>query len=162
MIVVTLSHRQLLGLIGLTVGLVLLASLVTVAAAHGGDASKIHGCVGPVLGNLRVVGANESCRPNETALDWSAGGGGSGLSGYQRVEATFQTPGFEQAKSVSISCPAGKKVLSGGYKAAPAGPVSSSVYSSYPSADESAWILEYSTNFNPTTLQGYAICATAS
>lgn len=55
-----------------------LVSIATTAVlAHGGDASKIHGCVrnnGLLAGFIRVVGANDNCNNNETALDWNIQG----------------------------------------------------------------------------------------
>jgi hypothetical protein len=42
------------------------------AAAHGGDNTKIHGCFGASNGKIDIVGANEACKKNDTALDWPA------------------------------------------------------------------------------------------
>src|SRR3989344_3103274 len=47
--------------------------------AHGGDTSKIHACVrnSTMLAsapNIRIVGANDDCNNNETALDWNIQG----------------------------------------------------------------------------------------
>jgi hypothetical protein len=42
------------------------------AAAHGGDTTKIHGCFGASNGKIDIVGANEACKKNDTALDWPA------------------------------------------------------------------------------------------
>ena len=42
-------------------------------AAHGGDDALIHACVSPA-GQMRLVAADGSCRPNEVAVDWSPGG----------------------------------------------------------------------------------------
>jgi hypothetical protein len=60
-----------------TVGLVLGAAFVLALAwatpvvyAHGGDTTLIHACVMNNNGNVRIVGANTSCRNNETAVDW--------------------------------------------------------------------------------------------
>lgn len=47
--------------------------LTTVAFAHGGDTSKIHGCVrnnGLLNGFVRIIDANANCNNNETPLDW--------------------------------------------------------------------------------------------
>jgi hypothetical protein len=41
---------------------------------HGGDTTRIHGCVDNKTGGLRVVAANGICRANETALDWNITG----------------------------------------------------------------------------------------
>jgi hypothetical protein len=60
------------------------ASSAVPAAAHGGDASKIHSCV-QSSGVLQIVGANDTCGKNR-ALDWPAVdtnttyGAGSGLA----------------------------------------------------------------------------------
>ena len=44
-------------------------------SAHGGDTSRIHGCVDNRTGALRVVGATQNCTASrETALDWSIAG----------------------------------------------------------------------------------------
>lgn len=46
--------------------------------AHGGDTNLIHACVRgntllPSAANIRIVGANDNCNNNETALDWAKG-----------------------------------------------------------------------------------------
>jgi hypothetical protein len=57
------------------IGIVVGAALATVlgVAAHNGDTTKIHACVDP-SGNLRIIGPDENCRRNETALDWNVQG----------------------------------------------------------------------------------------
>ena len=50
------------------------SSLITYTFAHGGDTNLIHGCVRKITGVLRVVGANDTCLPTETALDWNIQG----------------------------------------------------------------------------------------
>jgi hypothetical protein len=43
--------------------------------AHGGDTSRIHGCVDNRTGTLRIVGANQNCNAGkEAALDWNIAG----------------------------------------------------------------------------------------
>lgn len=59
------SVIALLGAVGLFAGN---------ALAHGGDISKIHGCVNNTSGTLRVVGENDTCRAGESPLDWSKEG----------------------------------------------------------------------------------------
>ena len=51
------------------------------AGAHGGDAALVHSCIGGG-GNVKIIAADESCKNNEVALDWSrdAGGGGGGTT----------------------------------------------------------------------------------
>ena len=50
-----------------------LLSLGTAALvyAHGGDANLIHSCVKNSNGSIRIVGDNDVCNNNETALDWN-------------------------------------------------------------------------------------------
>src|SRR6266508_4248228 len=58
-------------------GLLLVASLAGLASAHGGDANRIHACVKTdpgAPGLLRIVGPNDTCKKNETALDWNITG----------------------------------------------------------------------------------------
>ena len=44
-------------------------------SAHGGDTSRIHGCVDNRTGALRIVGATQNCTASkETALDWNIAG----------------------------------------------------------------------------------------
>ena len=51
------------------------------ASAHGGDPTLVHSCINERSGAMKIVGANGSCRQNETALDWPGAsttpGGGS-------------------------------------------------------------------------------------
>lgn len=44
------------------------------AGAHGGDASLVHSCIGGG-GNVKIIAADESCKKNEVALDWTRDGG---------------------------------------------------------------------------------------
>lgn len=75
--------------VGLALGVILASGIVAgLAAAHGGDATKVHACVsrgllGVGAGSVRIVGANENCSGNETALDWNIQGvpGQQGLPG---------------------------------------------------------------------------------
>ena len=52
------------------VGLALTLSIVGIVTAHGGDVSKIHACVSNLTGVTKIVGVNDGCAVNETALDW--------------------------------------------------------------------------------------------
>ncbi len=61
------SKKKLLAIIG--VGFFGL-SLAAVASAHGGDVSKIHGCRNNIFGIVRLIGENQTCTTNETAVDW--------------------------------------------------------------------------------------------
>jgi hypothetical protein len=72
--------------------------LVSTAAAHGGDTTVVHACVKD-NGNVRIIGASEDCKAQETAQHWSitgpagpagpAGPGGpAGGSALRVVDAT--------------------------------------------------------------------------
>ena len=104
-------NRFKICLLGAAVVAVVVVGLLTVTRvtwAHGGDVTKIHSCVN-TSGNLRVVGANESCRIGETPLDWNIQGpqGPAGPTTVQYI--TAQGPGIARA-----FCPAGTKVTGGG------------------------------------------------
>ena len=40
------------------------------AYAHGGNTALVHSCVQNASGSVRIVGPNDTCRSNETPLDW--------------------------------------------------------------------------------------------
>jgi hypothetical protein len=50
------------------------ATTVTLVRAHGGDTSKIHACVNTASGEVKIVGANDTCPSPLTAIDWSIQG----------------------------------------------------------------------------------------
>ncbi|MEA2626066.1 MAG: hypothetical protein QOD06_2111, partial [Candidatus Binatota bacterium] len=54
------------------------ASIVTLGvsrvSAHGGDMSRIHACIGKNPKDVRIVGADDICKANETPLDWNIQG----------------------------------------------------------------------------------------
>ena len=59
----------------LFLGSVFVLALAVVTPAvymHGGDATLIHSCVNKSSGEIKIVGANASCKNNETPLDWPA------------------------------------------------------------------------------------------
>lgn len=55
----------------------------TFAVAHGGGAEQIHACVANSTGHVRIVGADEGCKANETPTDWAIQGatGATGAPG---------------------------------------------------------------------------------
>jgi hypothetical protein len=62
-------------LVGL--GLPVMAMLATtgLAGAHGGDPSKVHACVVPASGTIRIIDPGQSCYKNESPLDWTLNAG---------------------------------------------------------------------------------------
>lgn len=60
-----------------TLGVLVIIAVTFIVSAHGGDAAKIHACVRNTVNsapNVRIVGANDNCNNNETALDWNIQG----------------------------------------------------------------------------------------
>ena len=64
-------------LIAFLLGL-LIANVVTLVYAHGGDTNLIHGCVKNSNGSLRIVGVTDICNSNETEIDWRKAIAGEG------------------------------------------------------------------------------------
>lgn len=94
----------------------ILAAGPAMARADGNDASVIHACVNPNSGEIHIVGVSDACPPNELALAWNVQGppGGTGVSGYEIVtHQEFLAAG--SFANVHVDCPAGKKVLGGGF-----------------------------------------------
>ena len=48
--------------------------IVAVVNAHDGNPDEIHSCVNANSGEIKIIDADEECKKNETALDWSAEG----------------------------------------------------------------------------------------
>lgn len=57
--------------IGILMFFTISLSFPLMAYGHGGDTTKIHTCVNKSSGEIKVVGASESCGNNEDALDWA-------------------------------------------------------------------------------------------
>lgn len=111
------------------------------------------------LGSIRIIAADEECKKNEVALDWNIQGpagpqglqgdtgpagpqGPSGVSGYEIVtRQEFLAPGA--FANVHVDCPAGKKVLGGGFEIET--PDDVKVFSSAPS-DGAGNIIDYGWN----------------
>lgn len=87
---------------------VFIASSVGFVLAHGGDISKIHACVGsgPLnKGQIRIVGANDTCRVNEDPLDWNIQGvqgpaGASPILGFIHGNGTIDARSSSRILSV--------------------------------------------------------------
>jgi len=155
-----------LGLAGLLLALLsLFAFNVVVILAHGGDTTQIHACVKAGSGNIRIVGANDVCASNETALDWSIQGiqgppGPAGVSGWERVETQPVTVPDLQTVTVTANCSTGKKVLGGGHRFFPLA-IGTILLESRPTLDGQGWQVVWA-NYNfegsPLDLTVYAIC----
>jgi hypothetical protein len=73
-------------------------------SAHGGDTSRIHGCVDNRTGAIRIVGATQNCTPSkETALDWNIAGptGPQGIRGPEGPQGTAGVPGVGSPRVIN-------------------------------------------------------------
>lgn len=126
-------------------------------------------CANKSTGVLRIVG-QRACDKTETAVSWGATGpqgpaGPAGISGLQIVQ---YGSGFAFNPAVTVSCPAGKKVIGGGYDTELAGlPGHKALFpwltQSLPDGTGQKWVLAGTPNSaDPSRqwkIQGYAICA---
>lgn len=124
------------------------------------------GCVARGSGMLRIVQAADTCRDNEDMIVL-----GGGLAGYEVVsrDEMFANPAIGGSGTLSVECPAGKRVLGGGAGALRESQSGSIVLShvssasfaggSYP-AGENAWRTSYtSTGGDAVGVRGFAVCA---
>ena len=83
--------------------------------------------------------------------------GSAGLSGYEQITDFVSVPAFSLG-TVTLDCPPGKKVLSGGFQF-PSGAFSLEPSQSRP-LDEDTWVVSAQNEVGiPIQLTGYAICA---
>jgi Collagen triple helix repeat (20 copies) len=169
------------------VGIALLGGAAYATIPDG--AGVIHGCYAKSGGALRVIdGTVTNCKSGETALQWGVQGpqgpqgpqgaqgpqGPQGAQGAQGPQGAAGTPGISgyevvtgQATSdgvnttaATVSCPGGKKVLSGGWTAStvPAG-----LYFDAPT-NGPGWAAAIGGGGLPNgaTLDVYAVCALTS
>ena len=74
-------------------------------SAHGGDTSRIHGCVDNRTGTIRIVGATQTCAASkETPLDWNI----VGPSGPQGIQGPAGPQGLQ-----GLSGPQGPQGMTG-------------------------------------------------
>lgn len=76
-----------------SLGLAMMAMLGTtgLAGAHGGDPSKVHACVVPASGTVRIIDPGQSCKTNESPLDWTLNAG----TAYSAGPGLALSPGNE-------------------------------------------------------------------
>ena len=169
------------------VGLIVSLAIVVVAvvqAAIPDPSGVIHACY-RANGNLRLVDKS-SCTSSETALTWNqtgpqgpAGAPGptgapgpqgatgpqgqpgppspAGIAGYEIIN-THETLPLNGSIEVTATCPAGKRVIAGGY-VAPS--VLDAASSSRPEGD-TGWRVEFKSNGGNGEASVYAICASVS
>jgi hypothetical protein len=166
--------RRRVALLVAGIGAALVASAV--AVAHGGDASKIHACVVKDTRYLRLVMPDDTCKSNETAIDWNIQGpqglqGVQGVQGAQGPQGDPGTPGIsgwdvQEARgyaagnsvgSAYAACHEGQKVLGGGFLF---DDNALQLLQSGPWGDDQWRVTAYAltSNYNPGFMV-YAICA---
>lgn len=74
----------------------------SLALADGGEGSQIHACVANSSGFVRIVGADQACKPSETTLDWAIQGpagpaGATELVLAKRRTSSATTPTLESS-----------------------------------------------------------------
>jgi hypothetical protein len=100
-------------------GALIVMAAVTIVDAHGQGPAPgvIHSCV-KNNGDITIVGATDTCKNNETALDWNAQGvpGPAGVSGYEWLVMEVPTGVVPPLGTVgdTLVCPSGKQVFGGG------------------------------------------------
>jgi hypothetical protein len=146
-----------------------------------GPDGTIHGCVGKLLGNLRVVDSNAQCLNSEITLNWNQTGapgpagpagpagpvgpvgpagpaGTAGVSNHEIIFASGDLP-LNGDVDVTAACPGEKKVLGGGY-IVPS--VLDTAPLSAPEGGGGAWRVSFHSNGGSGVAQVYAICATVN
>lgn len=76
-----------------------LAGVTPPVYAHGGDASLVHACVNNSSGEIKIVGANASCKNNQTAVDWP------GLSSAAPSQGSIMVHGGGTVTGATVSIP---------------------------------------------------------
>ena len=103
------GRSQLLILsLGALLGGVIVGGL-TLASAHGGDATQIHACVNPA-GQIRIVLPTDTCKTSEATLDWNV----QGIQGVRGIQGTQGIQGIQGIQGeVGPSGPAGAQGIQG-------------------------------------------------
>ena len=163
---------------GVTIALALVfgflgSQAATIVSARG-DTNVIDACITNISGQIRVVGANATCRRNEYHVDWNTGG--TAPAPISGLVVVWNSASQETNPTLTVSCPEGKKAIGGGVETLQP----SSVYESRPigtgitepyydngvptgvsgtSTAPTGWTARYAGNGQ--VLAVYAICANA-
>ncbi|GAB7111033.1 hypothetical protein JCM4814A_93510 [Streptomyces phaeofaciens JCM 4814] len=112
-----------------------------------------------VNGNNNQINQRATCEQAATTTPPPAGG----ITGYEVVSQgsfTFFEPGT--FTTAVMSCPAGKRVLSGGYIVTSGNPNFLSVTQTGPTADGTGWRMGVAATGGPVSGEFYTICANAT
>ncbi|MFF3940427.1 hypothetical protein [Streptomyces phaeofaciens] len=94
----------------------------------------------------------------------TTGGGNGGITGYEVIAGSEVSGNALQIRRETLDCPAGKRVLSGGFSL-DSGNVEVDILESSPNGAGTAWILRYLVNGGGVTEyvgHSYVICANAT
>lgn len=152
-----------LAAIGAGLALAIGGTTYAVAAIPDSTSGEITGCYSNGSGQVRIIDkqASASCHSYETEVSWPSSTT-AGITGYQRVTDTL-TLSPNERDDITVTCPTGKKVTGGGFKAVNVqfGNAPDDIWAteSYPSADN-AWTLTLKDRESgyDYTITAYAIC----
>jgi hypothetical protein len=157
------TSQSLRGLVK-TVAVVLCVGLISIGAAfaHGGDTSRIHACVNKSSGRVRIVGAEETCRPSERPLDWNIVGPQGPPGPAFRTYAVFETvqiPGA-QTRILVARCHPGDIATGGGF-GSNSGRIKVTTSAPVLTQPPSAWVVTAHNELTSLsiTLVAYVMCA---
>ena len=68
------SKWPLLGIAAIVIVALAGALVTTQIGAHGGDPDLIHSCINNASGEVKIIGPDDTCKKNWTAVDWSTSG----------------------------------------------------------------------------------------
>ena len=68
------SKWPLLGIAAIVIVALAGALVTTQIGAHGGDPDLLHSCINNASGEVKIIGPNDACQKNWTAVDWSTSG----------------------------------------------------------------------------------------
>jgi hypothetical protein len=116
----------------------------------------------PPLGSMRMIRATETCRANETAVNWNQQGV-PGPASTSIVQKEFTIGNLDFTGKTTLDCPAGAKVLGGGVRWVSGGDGAHglAIGESYPTDNDTWFVREnkiYAVDFSKYTLSAYAIC----
>lgn len=157
-------------------GITALATIATPVNAHAQDPGPalMYACVNNSSGEVKIIGADETCRGNSTKVNWSIEGPAPGtLSNHSIRERDLDTGTTISAGIFGgLLCPAGKKPLGGGAEIVPALPGYAIVATrplrpgDFSLADPQGWFvfvlkIDNDAPFVPVFAKMYVTCATA-
>jgi hypothetical protein len=83
----------LLGIAAIVIVALAGALVTTQIGAHGGDPDLLHSCINNASGEVKIIGPNDACQKNWTAVDWSTSGapGEAGPAGRRDLQGPLSS-----------------------------------------------------------------------